>query len=146
MDLLDSSDSLARFLADTTLDNEGKRRALDELLSGHVHPVLLHFLMLLIEQNELRRFKNICHRFFDEVSAARRQVSGEITTACPLTPEQVKEVEREVGRILDRDVSLRVREDGGLLGGMRVKIGDFIIDGTVDARLDEMRRDLLTHE
>ena len=61
-------------------------------------------------------------------------------TARPLTPERTALIEKETGRLLGRTVSLRVRVDPKLLGGLYVRVGDFVIDGTVDTQLDALRK------
>ncbi len=45
--------------------------------------------------------------------------------------------------MLQKDVVLRVRVNPAILGGVRVRIGDFVMDGTVDRQLEEIRRRLL---
>jgi F-type H+-transporting ATPase subunit delta len=141
---VDDHEELRRFLADPALRTEGKRRAIEELFEGRVHPVLLHVLMILVEQNALHKLPRIADVFYERLSDLRDKISGELVTVRPLSETQHGEIEAEVSRILGKRVHLLVREDPNLLGGLRVRVGEFILDGTVDRRLESMRQSLLS--
>jgi F-type H+-transporting ATPase subunit delta len=142
--LLVRRDSRIReFLADPAVAGEGKRRALEQLLSGSIHPVILDFLLILLDQDRLRHFQLLVDVFHEKISNVRRRASGELICAAELSPEQVAAVEHEAGRILGKDVALRVRVDPGLLGGILLRVGDFVLDGSLDRQLEDARHALL---
>lgn len=142
-DLLDGNASVCRFLADATVAPEGKAGALEALLDGHVHASLRRFLQLVAAEGAGTRLRELAAAFFGKAAASRRQTAGEIVTARPLSAGQVAEIEQHVGRILGKQVALHVKIDEGLLGGVLLRVGDFVLDGTLDARLDGMRRQLM---
>jgi F-type H+-transporting ATPase subunit delta len=55
---------------------------------------------------------------------------------------KVAAIEAEVDRIMNRKVHLLPRVDPGMLGGVLVRVGSFVLDGTVDSRLEKFRRSL----
>jgi F-type H+-transporting ATPase subunit delta len=136
LNLLRSHEEIRRFLGDPTVDDRGKCQALERIMSADLHPVLLHFLLILQRERLLARLGDIAGAFYERVSLLVRKVSGEIVTAQPLTDERVAQIEREVGRVLQKDVHLAVRVDPNLLGGVTVRVGSFVVDGTVDRYLE----------
>jgi ATP synthase F1 delta subunit len=144
LELLKQQPDIPRFLRDPAIRLEGKQTALAELLHGKIQPVLLHFLSLLLEQGAFAKFDRIAERFFGRLSELREETAGELVTAAPLPPGKTEAIEQAAGRMLGRDLHIRVRVDPTLLGGMRLKVGDFIVDGTIDRQLDLIRKSLLS--
>lgn len=141
--LVQSSERLRRFIGDPGIRSEGKQRALHELVGDRCHPALASFLDYLAGENALRLLQDIADCFFETVATTRRQVSGELISAIALEPEKIDAIEEETGRLLGKRVSLRPRVDRELLGGLYVRVGDFIMDGTVDRQLEGLRQVLM---
>jgi len=81
---------------------------------------------------------------YQKVAAAIRNESvARVRVARELIDADRTRLEAALSRQYGRNVHLNVVVEPGLLGGMRVEIGDDVIDGTVDARLDEARRKLV---
>ncbi|MBC8453643.1 ATP synthase F1 subunit delta [PVC group bacterium] len=142
LEMLKTNAEIKQFLSDPFVKPEGKSSALEEILKDKIHPILIHFLIILLSQNQLRKLETISTAFFHEASKLREQISGDIHTGVPLSAEKLKKIEKEVGAILDKKVHLRHSVAPGILGGVYVKVGDFVIDGTIEYQLEEIRRQL----
>ena len=66
------------------------------------------------------------------------------TTAAKLTPEEVKALTERLERSTGRRVALDVEVDPSLLGGLVVRVGDRMIDGSVRGRLERLRNQLVS--
>ncbi len=143
LDFVRESEDLQRFLDSETVANEGKRRAIQEVLKGHSHPILVDFLIMLVSAGDLPHLAAVATCFLEKAAEVRESVSGEIQLAAPLSDRHLAEIETEVGRILNKQVNLRPRVMPGILGGALVKIGDFIFDGTLERQLDDAKGQLL---
>lgn len=141
-DMLRSEEAIRRFLADPTVNDQGKCLALERILGANVHPVLMHFLAMLQRQNLLARLDDVAAAFSERVSLLGRKVAGELITARPLSDARVAEIETEVGRTLGKDVHLTMRVSEDLMGGVMVRVGSVVIDGTVDRRLEAIGKAL----
>ena len=75
-------------------------------------------------------------------NAARGVLPAEATSAVPLSEEQLASVQRALGRATGRDVELSTAVDAALLGGLLVRVGGQVYDGTVRGRLRALRERL----
>lgn len=109
---------------------------------GTLSPVTDRFLKLLIEKKRLDGWTDIVRRFGQLADAARGVVAVEAVTAAPLASDQRAALETALGRAFGR-VALSARTDGALLGGLVVRVGDRLWDGSVAGQLARLKDDLL---
>lgn len=143
-DFVQADVRLQRFLADPVVRSEGKQAALRDILTGHVSEMLLHFLMILQAEGCLGKLEAIADEFFRKTSRLRERTTGELLTAVTVPDAKVALIEKEVSRILEKDVHLRQRIMPGIVGGLAVRVDNFVLDGTIDHELGEIRRGLLS--
>jgi F-type H+-transporting ATPase subunit delta len=80
-------------------------------------------------------------RAYQVAAAARRNASiATVRVAADLTEEERTRLSDLLGRQYGREIQLNVIVDPSVVGGVRIDIGDEVIDGTIAARLDEARR------
>jgi F-type H+-transporting ATPase subunit delta len=87
-----------------------------------------------------RSFSHGVRVLVDQAAIRRQKIVAVVKTAVPLTAEQLERLTGSLGRIYGRGVSLHVEVEPSVLGGIRVQVGDEVIDGTVAGRLEELRR------
>jgi F-type H+-transporting ATPase subunit delta len=133
--ILDREPELARLLADTS-------RPLDRVLNGKVTPTtatLLHQAVALPRGRHL----DVIAEELAELAAARRELSvARVATPVRLTPEQEQRLTSSLSRLFGRPMSLQVELDEALLGGLVVRVGGEVIDGSVAGRIEAARRHL----
>ena len=143
LDTVQASEELRRFMADPFVKDEGKCAALAELFGGQIHGALLRFLQVLEEAGAFSELSAVAEAFFQLTSSSRESLSGEIVSAVPLADATLAAIEAETGVALGKRVQLRPRVDSSLLGGVLVRVGDWVLDGTVDHQLEAIRGGLL---
>lgn len=138
--ILDREPRLAGLLADDSAPLDGRLELLDGLLAGKVSRatgVLLHQSVRLPRGRHL----DTVAEELAELAAARRERSiARITTPVRLTTAQEDRLRDTLGRLYGRAMSLQVDLDPALLGGLVVRVGGEVIDGSVAARLEAARR------
>ncbi len=72
-------------------------------------------------------------------SLEERTPVAEVTAAQPLSPEQQGKLARTLTALADHHVNLELKIDPSLVAGVRVRLGDMVIDNSIGGRMDEMR-------
>ena len=104
--------------------------------------VVKNFLMLLLDKNRIGAVEEITgfySRLTDEISNITR---ANIITAKPLKHEALGKLENTLIGLTSKDVRIEVQEDASLIGGVVVKIGDLVLDGSVKAQLMGLKESL----
>jgi F-type H+-transporting ATPase subunit delta len=142
-DFIHKNPSIRQFLTADDVTAPGKMNALAELLGGNLHPLLVPFVLLLAAAGDIAFLKPMATAFTTTAAGNTQTVTGEIHSAVALSPEKLAAIEAEVGLTLNRPVRLQPHVMNNILGGILVKVGDTVIDGTLDTQLEEVRRHLL---
>ena len=77
-----------------------------------------------------------------EAASRRTQVTAEVTSAVPLTDAERQVIETRLRARYGRDLPMGYHVDPAILGGLAVRVGDRYIDGSVAARLGQLRQRL----
>jgi F-type H+-transporting ATPase subunit delta len=91
-----------------------------------------------------RHFGRILETYLAIAAARREQLTATVTAAVPLSEAQSERLARVLTQIYDRAVQINVVLDPAVVGGIRVQVGDEVVDGTIRRRLQEAERALLT--
>jgi F-type H+-transporting ATPase subunit delta len=110
------------------------------LLSGRAHTLVTELVDALARDTAGRSFTHGVRELLDQAAQRRDKIVAFVKTARPLTDEQVDRLRASLARIYGREVTAHIEVEPSVLGGIRVQIGDEVIDGTVAGRLDELRR------
>lgn len=123
-------------------DNVGKADLVSTLLEGKTRPETLRLARQAVLAPRGRRFDRTIEAYLDIAAERRQQLTAVVTTAVDLTPEQRTRLAGALQKIYSKPVLLQVIHDEDVIGGIRVQIGDEVVDGTILRRLDEAKRHL----
>jgi F-type H+-transporting ATPase subunit delta len=141
--LLESQAELADALSNPALPPEVKRTVVDAVW-GAASPLLRRLLGMLTDRGRTALLPAIAAAYAQLWNAARGVLPAEATSAVPLSEEQLSSVQRALGRATGRDVELSAAVDPAVLGGLLVRVGGQVYDGTVQGRLRALRERLTT--
>lgn len=142
---LAASASLRSVLADPQIDTDAKSRVLAEITRGG-QQLVVNTLQLMLERGRLGVLPEL-HRVYDDLAAQEEgAVEVEVVSAMELSADTEKEIAARVQEATGRRVDLARRVDPSILGGLVLRIGDVIVDGSVKARISQLRRRLVTAE
>jgi F-type H+-transporting ATPase subunit delta len=97
---------------------------------------------LLIESDRVAEARDVEEEYERLVDDAEGRVRATLTTAIELGPHDRDRVARELSQRLEKDVRLHVVVDPKIVGGLKLQYGDHVIDASVAARLQQLRRRL----
>lgn len=129
-------------LGDPALPAERKTAVVDRLLAGKVSDEVRALATNAVAHPRGRSFAATMEHVLDIAAARRQQLTAVATVAVPLTPEQENRLRGALASIYGKPVLLQSIVDPSVVGGIRVQVGDEVVDGTITRRLDEARRHL----
>src|SRR5262249_877171 len=121
---------------------DDKATLIDRLLDGKALPATV----TLVKQSLAGTYRTVTNALatYREVAAeTQNQVVATVAVARPMTEADQQRLAEVLGRQYDTTVHLNVMVDPDVVGGVRVEIGDEVIDGTIASRFDDARRRLV---
>jgi F-type H+-transporting ATPase subunit delta len=138
-DTLESNQQMQVFLFSPYFSTPEKLEGLEKVVTG-AEPILLNFLKLLIEKSRMPAVFRV-RRTFDELwQHENKLLPVEITSAIELDKKTVKQIGDRIGEETGQKIELSERVDPDILGGLIVRVGNSIIDSSIRARLDSLRK------
>jgi len=134
---------LQKVLRAPTIAGPRKRELVDKIFAARVSPLTLRFLTLVIDRRREGILAVIYHEFRRLADEARNLLPVEVTSAVPLSDPERDALVQALGARTGKTVQLQASVDASLLGGIMVRMGDTIIDGSVRAKLRQLRQHLL---
>jgi F-type H+-transporting ATPase subunit delta len=155
-DLDDVEDELFRFsrtveresrlslaLSDPGLPAERKDALLERLLEGKAHPTTVTLVRRVVHHPRGRSVPRALEDLARMAADLHQRSIAEVTVASQLDADQTERLRQAVSAAFDREVELQVFVDPTLLGGVVVRVGDEVVDGSILRRLADARRQLV---
>ena len=143
LELMRGFPELAAAVRSPSVPASVKKRLLDELLADEVQPITLDFLKLLIDKRRYDILSEVPECYKELVDAHRGIVSVQVRSAVPLTEEEKERLSEVLARSLRKQVRLETDVDSSLIGGVVLRIGDRLLDGSVKGQLNLLRQRLI---
>ncbi len=140
-DVMDKSKGFEAVLFSPKMSVEDKSEFLDRVFGAKMDPLLLSFLKVLNRRHRLpfvRAISQSANALRDEM-AGRMQV--QVSTSSPLDAASADALRKKLSASFGKDIRLVTKIDPSILGGLVVRIGDTVYDGSVDGQLKSLRRD-----
>lgn len=140
--ILDREPALTSLLSDTDVPADKRVALLDEVLGDKVYPVTAALLRETVRTPRGRHLDVTAEELADLAAARRDRSVARVRTAVALSDAQEQRLTGTLTRLYGRDMSLQVELDESLLGGMVIRVGDEVVDGSVAGKLAAARRAL----
>ncbi|QTX05151.1 F0F1 ATP synthase subunit delta [Agromyces archimandritae] len=121
---------------------ETKVGVVERLLTGKVSPQTVAIVRHLVQQPRGRRIGELLRHAAAVTADARGFQIATVTSAAPLGEAQTTRLEQSLTAQYGRPLRINAIVDPALVGGLRVQIGDDVIDGTIASRLSALRQKL----
>ena len=137
------SPDFQKFLGSPEIGNEEKRSLLSRLFDSAVGQDVKGLLGLLLEWERIEYLPVVYEEAQTVAEIRQGIVRGRVTTAHPISSVETGILAQAAGKLLGKQVILERHVEPELIGGVRIVVGTTILDGSVQTRLKEVRRQLL---
>ena len=134
--------------ARTVVENPGytpaQRHALVDVLAKalSLSPLVANFLRLLVDRHRLAELPAIARSYAEMVDEKIGRVRATVTSAKPLSEEEVRRVRDVLSQATRRSIVLEARADPRIVGGLIAQVGAKEWDGSLRTQLERMKREL----
>lgn len=140
--LLDENPNVRLFLETPRIADEEKKEVVRAAFGEALPRPLLNFLLITIDKRRQRLLRDMAREFRALVDEHEGRTHVEVTVARDLDADAVEEVGRRLSELLDTNAIPHVRVKPRILGGIVIRTGDTVYDGSLRRSLEGMRRRL----
>ncbi|HET7813008.1 MAG TPA: ATP synthase F1 subunit delta [Candidatus Baltobacteraceae bacterium] len=141
-DALYENEATKRFYLSPIVDRAEKERVLASAFDGRASDIALHTVLLLVRKRREALLPEIARQYAVLQQQARGAEPLTITSAKALSPQDVQAMVARLEAHYGKKFDVQTSVDPGLIGGVRIGMGDRRIDGSVAGRLEELTRTL----
>jgi F-type H+-transporting ATPase subunit delta len=140
--VLSKDSALAATLADGTQPFEARAKALEAALPKGLPTEIKNLLLQLLQDGSLGLVADIGSALGRVVSGQQAPVKAEVVSAVELSEQEKEQIRQSLAKEFGGDLQFTFRVDPALMGGLRVRVGDRLIDTSVASRLTALRESL----
>ena len=142
---LAGSRELREVLMDPSIATEQKLKVLDAI-AGRIgmFPQVRNFLAVVMEHQRLAELGEILTEYHAIADEQSNLTEADITSARPLNDQDRAELEAQVAKLAGGRVRATYHQDANLLGGVVVRIGSTVYDGSIRAQLQQLKQKLVS--
>lgn len=130
---------LTVFFFSPYFSTEEKRDGLDRMVSD-ADPTFMNFLKVLIERHRMPVIFRIRTRFEEMWDKVNKLLPVQVTSAIELDPKTLESIGKQIGEQTGDRIELSSKVDPEILGGIVLRVGNFILDASIRTRLEKLRR------
>ena len=144
--LIDNNNDFLEVIKHPQIGTKQKKKTFINIFKDKIDEELLSFLLILIEKDRILFLKEKIKEM-EKIHLERLNVlQGIVKTTIPLEEYEYNALVEKLEKKYNKDIILKKIIDPEILGGIYVRIGNDVIDGTVRTRLDDLRKLMLTTE
>lgn len=143
---LKENEQLSDFLYQPRVPAQAKKELVRKMFSEVLNEVVCNFVLLLLDKGRETILPAIVDEYVSIANQARNISEAEVTTALPLTADQKQALIAKITEITGKNIVLKEQLDERIMGGVILKYGDKLIDGSVATQLDNLKSTLLKNQ
>ena len=141
-DVFQSQPDFERFLTNPTIGRDHKRHTLDAVFKGRASDLFLNFLIVLNAHDRLDILRSILIEAVLVLDELRKRRHVVVRSAAPLGDDQRARLLQQLRQVMQLEPKLLAIVDPELIGGLTVRVGDWLYDASVRTRLNTIRNQL----
>lgn len=141
-EVIEGNRDLQQLLYHPRITAEDKKEVLGKLFKGRVSDITINFLALLVDRRREAFFGDIVAEYIRLANAGRNIVAAQVASAVDLNDKEKGELNQVLSKLTGKKVRSTYVVDPSLIGGVVVRIGDKVIDGSIRTRLATLKERL----
>jgi F-type H+-transporting ATPase subunit delta len=132
------------FLGSPIVNRRARGATIAQIFRDRITDLTLRFLLVLNEKGRLGHLEPINAAYDQLVQEAYGRIEVDVFTPAPLGDQQLHLIAERIRAALGKDPVLHRYTDRSMIGGLKLRVGDQLIDGSVSTRLRKLRQSLMT--
>ncbi len=141
-EIIKENTDLQKLLYHPQITPAAKKELLDQLFKGKISVITNNFLALLVDRRRETYFESIVEEYVSLANAGRNIVASSVSSAVELSDKEKGELNQILVKLTGQKIKTAYVVDPSLIGGIVVRIGDKIIDGSIKTRLAALKERL----
>lgn len=140
--VFEENPSLYAFYDSPKIGRDEKKAAIKNIFDGKLSETVINFLCVLIDKKRTSECLQIIKMFDSLVNEKNGVVAGVARVAKPISDKTAEALEKKLCAVTGKNIKLKVIVDPSVIGGVRLKVGDSVIDTSVATQLKEMKSNI----
>lgn len=145
VELCAAQPDLGEIFASPAITSEQRAASISKIFKGRVSETTLSFLQVLNAKDRVSVLPGVVASFDEVVQEKFGTVEVDVFTAQPATPEMLRELTDRLSKTLGKQVVVHTYTEPNMIGGVKIKIGDQLLDASVATQLSKLK-DQLTRD
>lgn len=143
---IDASSDLQLFLKNPIIKKDHKRTAVKKIFEGKIQDITFELYELLARKDRESLLEDISKKFIELYNQHKGIIKVGVTSANKLEEAQLKALKKNIERTTGKKVEFKTNVEEELIGGLRIRIEDTVVDGSVKYKLSQLKERLTSTE
>ncbi|MBZ9685067.1 F0F1 ATP synthase subunit delta [Clostridium estertheticum] len=122
------------------ISTSAKKKMFIKIFKGRIDEDLLSFLLILIEKDRIL-FTEEKLKEMEKIHLERNNtLLVEVITVIPLEASEKENLRMKLFKMFDKNIIFHEKLDKNIIGGVYIRVGDYVIDGTIKSKFEEMKK------
>jgi len=136
-------EGLQKYFAHPLVPTIEKKDVAKQLFSSKVSAVTLNFLLMVLDKKR-QTYLEVIYKEYEEMADESRNIKkAELISAMPVSDADVKSLSDTLSTSTGKTIQLKLTVDPAMLGGVKIRMGDKIIDASVAKKLEMLKKNLI---
>lgn len=142
LELAKENPKFAEFLTSQILGVNERARSIDAIFKGRASALTVKFLQVLNEKGRLGHLGAIVSAFDELMQEKFGRIEVDVFTAAPIDQTQLDSIKKRLRDLLNKEPIMHPYTDASMLGGLKLRIGDQLVDASVSTQLRRIQERL----